>query len=107
MNQPAVNIFLDEMPDLNFFKVGVGRKAPRLFASLEDSLGLKSVISFGFDSVDFIDILDTKEDEMLIILLSMDNGVMFAETGLCYFLPKQFEQLKEDYFVVKISGMIQ
>lgn len=107
MNQPAASIFLDEIPDLNFFKVRIGRPDPRLFASLEDSLGIKAVMSFGFDLVDSIDVLDKSEDEDLIMLLSMKHGVMFAESRMCYFLPKQFEQLKEDYFVMKLSGVKQ
>jgi len=32
---------------------------------------------------------------------------MFAESRMCYFLPKQFEQLKEDYLVMKLSGVKQ
>ena len=98
--------FPDCLPDLNFFKVGIGRKEPRLFATLETSLGLKSIMSFGFDLVDSIDIVN-REDKNFINIYSTKHGVMFAETGMCYFLPKQFEQLQEDYFVVKISGMMQ
>ena len=107
MGQPAVDIFMEEIPDLNFFKVGIGRREPRLFASLEDSLGIKAVTSFGFDLVESIDVLDKVQDETLIILLSMAHGVMFAESRMCYFLPKQFEQLKEDYLVMKLSGVKQ
>jgi len=107
MNDASIDIFREEMPNLNFFKVGIGRREPRLFASLEDSLGIKTVTSFGFDLVESIDVLDRIEDETLIILLSMAHGVMFAESRMCYFLPKQFEQLKEDYLVMKLSGVKQ
>lgn len=107
MSEDTLCLFTNELPDLHYFKVGIGRREPRLFATLEDSLGMKAIMGFGFDLIESIDILDAHKDESLIMRLSMNHGVMFAESRMCYFLPKQFEQLKEDYFVMKLSGVKQ
>ena len=105
---------IEECPDLNYFRVvAVDRGSRRvrvnyLVASLEESLGLKSLATMGHRDVreivpmDKYNLTSAKEIEKEFITY----GIYLAESS-SYYNSRELERLKEDYFVSKIAGLKQ
>lgn len=91
-------------PDLNLFWVGVKDKNDRLFGTLDNSIGLRSIMRFYKEPVS-IDIVRDSDDEHYYVRRAFrGTGLHFIETGMIY-KPKDINLLDEDYLIAKIARM--
>jgi len=93
---------LDKIPDMNFFWVGTSSGQRHLFGTLESSLGLLAIQACGIKNASSISIHEKHSG-------TLNGKLYFAETRKLYVTTKlkEWEELKEDYLIVKLSQLKQ
>lgn len=116
------NIIAKTLPDLTFFIVrgewndkfksnfmtwDMNKPKSRIFCTLEGSLSMRSVNPFLYKNGQLysIDFWNSGCDNSIAWEMG-GPGICFAETGKIY-RNNDFEELKRDYYIAKLSGIKQ
>lgn len=98
----------EDCPELHYFKIavkmlGTKKDVAPMIATFESSLGLKSLITMGFNDV--MEIIPVVRNNAVNINFHY-YGIYLAETSL-YYKPNNIDGFMEDYFISKIAGFKQ